>query len=345
MRIVPSFVLRTETVAWPLAAEPVATATVATTAIAASRARRADRALMEDLPWLGWGVPPEDAGAEERSIGGGLRSRVATTKGAPVRDAPRDDVALSRELLQLDARAGLLELALELVRLVALDALLDGLRSLVDERLGLLQAQAGRRADDLDHLDLLVARAGEDAVARRADFLPGGAATAVAGGRGRGGDRRRRDAELLLERLDALGQLEPRDALQLVDPLLGRSHVVPPVASVVSGLRRSVRLVVVGRVGVLRAALGGLLGRGRLGRRLGGPVRGLLPGAARPPWRRPRPRRRTRRARWRSRPGPRRPGPPRRRRPARPRRRAARPPGAAGGPSLRAPWLGRMPSP
>src|SRR3954471_24182249 len=51
-RIVPSFVLRTETVAWPLAAEPVATATVATTATAASRARRRDRALMEDLPWV-----------------------------------------------------------------------------------------------------------------------------------------------------------------------------------------------------------------------------------------------------------------------------------------------------
>src|SRR3954452_7740228 len=203
MRIVPSFVLRTETVAWPLAAEPVATATVATTAIAASRARRADRALMEDLPWLGWGVPPEDAGAEERSIGGGLRSRVATTKGAPVRDAPRDDVALSRELLQLDARAGLLELALELVRLVALDALLDGLRGLVDERLGLLQAQAGRRADDLDHLDLLVARGRQDDVDRGRLLLGRGAVAAAAGGGRSGGrDCRGGHAELLLEGLD-----------------------------------------------------------------------------------------------------------------------------------------------
>src|SRR3954465_11815844 len=43
-------------------------------------------------------------------------------------------------------------------------------------------------------------------------------------GGGRRGDRRRRDAELLLERLDALGQLEHRDALQLFDPLFSRRH-------------------------------------------------------------------------------------------------------------------------
>src|SRR3954452_22898488 len=70
------------------------------------------------------------------------------------------------ELLQLDAGAGLLELALELVGLVALDALLDGLRRLVDERLGFLEAQAGRRADDLDDLDLLVAGTRQDDVDR-----------------------------------------------------------------------------------------------------------------------------------------------------------------------------------
>src|SRR4051794_20335574 len=48
----PSFVLRTETVARPLAAEPVATATVARTATAASRARRRDRALIGGPPGL-----------------------------------------------------------------------------------------------------------------------------------------------------------------------------------------------------------------------------------------------------------------------------------------------------
>src|SRR3954447_9747121 len=85
-----------------------------------------------------------------------------------------------RELLQLDASAGLLELALELVGLVALDAFLDGLRSLVDERLGFLQAQAGRRADDLDDLDLLVAGRGQDDVDRRRLLLSSGSIAAAA---------------------------------------------------------------------------------------------------------------------------------------------------------------------
>src|SRR4051812_30845370 len=70
-------------------------------------------------------------------------------------------------LFDLDEAAGLFEVGLELLGLVAVDALLDGLRGLVDERLGLLEAQAGGGADDLDDLDLLVAGAGEDDVERR----------------------------------------------------------------------------------------------------------------------------------------------------------------------------------
>src|SRR5437879_3723393 len=67
-------------------------------------------------------------------------------------------------LLQLDGGAGLFEVGLELVGLFLLDALLDGLGRLVDERLRLLEAEAGRGAYDLDHLDLLVAGSGEDHV-------------------------------------------------------------------------------------------------------------------------------------------------------------------------------------
>src|SRR5690606_5300989 len=94
--------------------------------------------------------------------------------------APLDPTCgAGRELLELDGRAGLLELGLELVGLLALDALLDGLGGLVDERLGLLQAQAGRRADDLDDLDLLVAGPGQDDVDRRRGLLA--AAVAAAG--------------------------------------------------------------------------------------------------------------------------------------------------------------------
>src|SRR3954470_22816229 len=83
-------------------------------------------------------------------------------------------------LLQLDGAAGLLELGLELVGLLALDALLDGLGGLVDERLGLLQAQARGRADDLDDLDLLVAGGGENDVEGALLLLGRGAVASAA---------------------------------------------------------------------------------------------------------------------------------------------------------------------
>src|SRR5207248_510833 len=104
--------------------------------------------------------------------------------------------------------------------------LLDGLRGLVDESLGLLEAKTGRGADDLDHLDLLVACAREDDVDRGRALVGGGAVAGRcrAGCRGSRGDRGRRDAELLLERLDALGEVGDRDALELVDPFLGAGH-------------------------------------------------------------------------------------------------------------------------
>src|SRR3989442_11451526 len=116
-------------------------------------------------------------------------------------------------LLHLDGAAGLLDLRLERVGLLAVDALLDGLGRLVDEGLGLLEAEPGGRADDLDDLDLLVAGAGQDDV-ERGLLLGGGAVLAAraGGGRGRRGDGAGRHAELLLERLDALGQLEHGDA-------------------------------------------------------------------------------------------------------------------------------------
>src|SRR3954451_1977242 len=106
----------------------------------------------------------------------------------------------SAELLELDAVPGLLEFALQLLSLVALDALLDGLGGLVHEGLGLLEAQAGRCADDLDDLDLLVAGAGQDDV-DRGGLLLGRCAVAATAARGgsRGRDRSRRYAELLLE--------------------------------------------------------------------------------------------------------------------------------------------------
>src|SRR5688572_16427524 len=95
-----------------------------------------------------------------------------------------------RVLLDLDRGARLLELRLDRVGLLAGDALLDGLRCAVDEVLRLLQPEAGDRADDLDHADLLLARRGQDDVERR--LLLGGGPAVGARRRTRSGDRDRR---------------------------------------------------------------------------------------------------------------------------------------------------------
>ena len=58
------------------------------------------------------------------------------------------------KLLDLDLRAGFLELLLEGLGIVLGDAFLDGLGSGLDKALGLGQAQTGELADDLDDLDL-----------------------------------------------------------------------------------------------------------------------------------------------------------------------------------------------
>src|SRR4029079_5667858 len=60
-------------------------------------------------------------------------------------------------LLDLDRRAGLFELRLDLVGLVLRDAFLDRVWRAVDEILGLLEAEAGDGPNDLDRLVLLVA--------------------------------------------------------------------------------------------------------------------------------------------------------------------------------------------
>ena len=58
------------------------------------------------------------------------------------------------KLLDLDLRAGFLELLLEGLGIVLGDAFLDGLGSGLDKALGLGKTQTGELADDLDDLDL-----------------------------------------------------------------------------------------------------------------------------------------------------------------------------------------------
>src|SRR3954470_488976 len=64
-------------------------------------------------------------------------------------------------LLDLDLGALLLESRLDLVRLVLGDAFLDRLGRRVDEILGLLEAETGQLANDLDDRDLVGADFGQ----------------------------------------------------------------------------------------------------------------------------------------------------------------------------------------
>ena len=72
----------------------------------------------------------------------------------------------SGNLLEFDSRALLFELLLELLGVGLFEAFLDGLGGAFDQVLGFLEAQAGRGADNLDDLNLLVARGLEDDVER-----------------------------------------------------------------------------------------------------------------------------------------------------------------------------------
>src|SRR5205823_14831649 len=108
--------------------------------------------------------------------------------------------------------------------------------------------------DDPDRLDLLVAGRGEDDVEGALFFSLLSSAIATCAAAGCGNGRRhcgRRDTELLLERFDPLGELEHRDALELLDPLLRACcHSLVLLGGIRIGrfglrLSRSARLVVV----------------------------------------------------------------------------------------------------
>src|SRR5258708_38382272 len=73
----------------------------------------------------------------------------------------RDCAETNLRLLQLNLGASLLELSLDLLGFVLVDAFLDRLGCALDQILGLLEAKAGDGADFLDDFDLLFAGGGE----------------------------------------------------------------------------------------------------------------------------------------------------------------------------------------
>src|SRR2546430_8241489 len=93
-----------------------------------------------------------ESGTARRTISAGCS---ATSYGSRT---PGRLPAFARELggwlLELDARAGVLELLLDRRRLVLTDVLLHGLGRAVDQVLGLLETEARDLADGLDDVDL-----------------------------------------------------------------------------------------------------------------------------------------------------------------------------------------------
>src|SRR5205809_669954 len=133
---------------------------------------------------------------------------------------PSSPDRLRSGLLDLDARAGCLQLLPRLVCLLLRDLLEDRLRRTVDEVLGLLQPEARQRPHLLDHLDLLVAGSRQDHVELRLLLHLLAAGGGAGGGHHHRGRGRRLHIESLFERFDELRQLEEVHLLELVEELV-----------------------------------------------------------------------------------------------------------------------------
>src|SRR3954454_17591257 len=123
-------------------------------------------------------------------------------------------------LLDVDARAGRLELLLGRLGRFLGDALEHRLGGVVDEVLGLLEPEARERPDLLDALDLLVAGRLEDDVELRLLLLFLGDGAAAAAARHGHHRRGRGDLEGLLELLNELRQLEQGHALEVLEQVV-----------------------------------------------------------------------------------------------------------------------------
>src|SRR3954468_12765237 len=143
----------------------------------------------------------------------------------------RSGAVVESDLLDLHGGPGALQLRLDLGRVVLGHSLLDRLWRRLDQILGLLQAQAGDRADLLDDVDLLGAKRRQDHV--ELGLLLGNLGRrrrGAAAGRHRHGGRGRH-APLLLEQLRQLRCLEDGQARQILDQLIQIRHTTTPATN------------------------------------------------------------------------------------------------------------------
>jgi aromatic ring-cleaving dioxygenase len=148
-------------------------------------------------------------------------------KGDPLRSRPFPSAGASRHretfrsLLELDGAAGFLDLLLDLLGFVLVDAFLDGLRSAFDQRLGFAEAEPVMARTSLMTLIFLPpspVRITSNSVCSSA---AGPAAAAAAGDGNRSGGR---NAPLLFEQPWRARRLRGRSVRQLVDELVDVSH-------------------------------------------------------------------------------------------------------------------------
>src|SRR5579871_256631 len=127
-------------------------------------------------------------------------------------------------LLELDLGTGLFELLLHLVGIGLRHPLLESLGRALDQVLGLLEAEAGDLADDLDDGDLVRAGFLQLDVELRLllDGSRGGGGASTRARRRGDGDRSGLDAPLVFEGLDELRKLDDRQVRKEVDDLLTR---------------------------------------------------------------------------------------------------------------------------
>ena len=131
-------------------------------------------------------------------------------KGHPI-GRPFQKISLNRDLLEGDDSASSLELLLGSLCVVLGGTLENVARSGLDESLGLLEAQRGDLADNLDDSDLVVAERLENNV--EIGLLLGSLSSASSRSSSNGDRSSSGDAELFLEVMDELGKLESSQTL------------------------------------------------------------------------------------------------------------------------------------
>src|SRR5215213_3011617 len=170
---------------------------------------------------------------------------VPPKENGPCRVVHHPAINAGRGSLDGDGGAGALERGLGLLGGVLGDLLQHRLGRVVDQVLGLLEAERGQRAHLLDDLDLLVAGSLEDDV--ELVLLGSGLVATAAATGGRGGrdghGSSSGDVERLLELLHEVGQLEEGHLLERVEQvragnlghvslLLGQSSLAASAAAV-----------------------------------------------------------------------------------------------------------------